>query len=152
MRSKIRGVNMCATFITAIPMFCAGTLIALAATSTTDASAASKKAIVGAVVAAADTVAPVSHRHGDKPHRYSRYSAHYSPRFIVIAPGTEEFEESYDDTDADEFDVADHDNDGFISPREARRANAQWARDFRRIDKSGDGFLTREEIDGFYAR
>ncbi len=60
------------------------------------------------------------------------------------------YEEAYDDID--EFDATDSDNDGFISFREARRANPDWARDFRRIDVSGDGYLTREEIEAFYRK
>jgi Ca2+-binding EF-hand superfamily protein len=76
------------------------------------------------------------------PHRPARF---------LIGGAAEELEESYDDTD-DEFDAADADNDGFISFREARRASPEWARNFNRIDTSGDGFLTREEIEAFFDR
>lgn len=72
---------------------------------------------------------------------------HRPARFLIGTPA-EELDESYDDTD-DEFDAADTDNDGFISFREARRANPEWAKNFNRIDTSGDGFLTREEIEAF---
>jgi hypothetical protein len=84
----------------------------------------------------------------------------FAPRVYIALPhrpvrfvsgGVEELDESYDDTD-DEFDAADSDNDGFISFREARRANPEWVRHFNRIDTSGDGFLTREEIELFFAR
>ncbi|TAG83017.1 MAG: EF-hand domain-containing protein [Betaproteobacteria bacterium] len=72
----------------------------------------------------------------------------HRPVLFLIGNSAEEVDESYDDTD-DEFDVADTDNDGFISFREARRANPEWAKHFNRIDTSGDGFLTREEIEAF---
>jgi hypothetical protein len=75
------------------------------------------------------------------PHRPARF----------LSSGFDELDESYDDTD-DEFDAADADNDGFISLREARRANPDWARHFKRIDSSGDGFLTREEIEAFFSQ
>jgi hypothetical protein len=91
-------------------------------------------------------------------HRTHR--AAFAPRVYIAVPhrparflssGVDELDESYDDTD-DEFDAADADNDGFISLREARRASPDWARHFKRIDSSGDGFLTREEIEAFYSR
>jgi hypothetical protein len=87
-------------------------------------------------------------------HRVSRYGAyHYTP-YIVVPRSiqSDEWSESEDDSDVDEFDSTDLDNDGFISFREARRSNPEWARNFRRMDTSGDGYLTREEVDEFYAR
>jgi EF hand len=87
-------------------------------------------------------------------HRVSRYGAyHYAPYIIVPRSiPSDEWSESEDDSDVDEFDATDLDNDGFISFREARRSNPAWARNFRRIDTSGDGYITREEVDEFYAR
>lgn len=87
-------------------------------------------------------------KHAFAPRAYVIVS-HKPVRFLGVSP--DEIDESYDDTD-DEFDAADTDNDGFISFREARRTNADWAKNFNKIDTSGDGFLTREEIDAFYRR
>ncbi|MGL5003566.1 MAG: hypothetical protein ACRDAM_11550 [Casimicrobium sp.] len=135
-----------------IPAFCASLLVAIATVGATNANADNKKPITAVVVSAPDVGDYAPHRSGYKVHRISRYGAYYPPRFIVVTPGADESEESYDESDEDEFDATDRDNDGFISFREARRMNAQWVRDFRRIDTSGDGFLTREEVDAFYRR
>jgi EF hand len=87
-------------------------------------------------------------------HRVSRYGAyHYAP--LVVMPRStqsDEWADDEDDSDVDEFDATDLDHDGFISFREARRSNPEWARNFRRIDTSGDGYLTREEVEASYAR
>jgi EF hand len=103
----------------------------------------------------APTDVDVSPRHAGRGiHRVSRYGVYYyAPRYAQPMPGAaDEWADDEDDSEFDEFESADSDNDGFISFREARRANPQWARDFRRIDTSGDGFLTREEVDAFYKR
>lgn len=82
--------------------------------------------------------------------RYGVYAS--APRLILFAPNAaDEASDNDAEDDADEFDLADQDGDGYLSFREARRANPDWARNFRRIDTSGDGFLTREELDAFYA-
>jgi EF hand len=90
-----------------------------------------------------------------------RRSAHHgvyvhAPRLTWLPldarDGSRDLADSSEFDEDDEFQSADADNDGFISLREARHGNAAWARDFRRIDTSGDGFLTQEEIGEFYKR
>jgi EF hand len=121
----------------------------------TDASASDKKHAPIVLLPA-----PV---HGDvvpthRSHKLKRVARHgvyyYVPRAIVTVPHAydDEWDESYDESDDDEFDGVDRDHDGFISLREARRSQPDWARDFRKIDASGDGYLTREEVDAFYRR
>jgi EF hand len=81
----------------------------------------------------------------------ARHGVYYAPRILVYAPRpVESTDDDFDDMGQDEFDYADANNDGFISLREARRSHSDWARDFRKIDTSGDGYLTREEVEAFY--
>jgi hypothetical protein len=91
----------------------------------------------------------------DRAHTFRRVARHgvyyYAPRIVIPEQTQDDWDDAYDD-DEDEFDSVDGNHDGFISLREARRSHADWARDFRKIDTSGDGYLTREEIDVFYRR
>jgi hypothetical protein len=91
----------------------------------------------------------------DRAHTFRRVARHgvyyYAPRIVIPEQTQDDWDDAYDD-DEDEFDSVDGNHDGFIALREARRSHADWARDFRKIDTSGDGYLTREEIDVFYRR
>jgi hypothetical protein len=97
---------------------------------------------------------------GSKYRHASRYGVYYAPyaphvpRLITPAPSAaDEFaDDDFLESEQDDFEIADLNDDGFLSLREARRSQSDWARDFRRIDTSGDGHLTREEIDAFYRR
>jgi hypothetical protein len=90
-------------------------------------------------------------RHGGHHRLYLYLPPHANSSFGTSNRWSEGDDEA-DMDERDEFESADADNDGFISLREARQANTEWARHFRRIDASGDGFLTQEEIADFYKR
>jgi hypothetical protein len=85
--------------------------------------------------------------------RVARHGVYYYAPHVIVPPRhiDDDWDDAYDD-DEDEFDSVDGNHDGFISLREARRSHADWARDFRKIDTSGDGYLTREEVEAFYRR
>jgi hypothetical protein len=104
----------------------------------------------GVVRGASAFAATPARSHGYTMRRISRHGVYYYviPRAATPDAAADDFDE--EDYEADEFDHVDVDNDGFVSQREARRANPDWARDFKRIDANGDGYLTREEIDAFY--
>ncbi len=141
---KRRFTAACSTSLAALAILAAGVF-------STAASADAKRSTV--LIAAPIDVKLGASRNEHSVRRVARhgvyvYVPHYaSPNFVLKDDWSED-----DDLEFDEFESADSDNDGFISFREARRANAEWARNFRRIDTSGDGFLTQEEIDEFYKR
>lgn len=125
----------------------AASLAVLSGTFTAHVVQAQVSAVVVLPHEASSSATHRTHRNAFAPRVYIAV-AHRPARFL--SSGVDELDESYDDTD-DEFDAADADNDGYISFREARRANPDWVRHFKRIDTSGDGFLTREEIEAFFA-
>lgn len=104
------------------------------------------------IVAPTGVANPVAHRGGlPRLQHVVRHGVYYyAPQIAPKAAFSDDFDDFEDDED--EFDSADLDADGYLSFREARRANPQWVREFRRIDASGDGYLTREEIEAFYRR
>jgi EF-hand domain/EF hand len=135
-----------------VATFCA-TLAACALAISSDAEAHDRKlpsttVLIGPSVHVAPRVAD---RHWHRASRYGVY--HYVPYVVVPRAGqANEWNDSEDDSDVDEFDATDLDNDGFVSFREARRGNTKWARHFRSIDTSGDGYITREEVEEFLSR
>jgi EF hand len=132
---------------------CAVALLASASVLSATSSADKKDAVI--VVAPTGPSQLIdSPRYDDRGfRRTSRYGVYYGPRYLVV-PGpsnVDKFGNGEDeDEHYDEFDVADLNDDGLISMKEARRANPDWVRNFRRIDTDGDGYLTREELEAFY--
>jgi EF hand len=124
------------------------------ATVAGSARAETKKAQVAVAIAAPIYIDASPRIYASKYRHVSRYGAYYAPRLITPAPNARDdfSDDDYPESEQDDFELADLNDDGFISLREARRSQADWARDFRRIDTSGDGYLTREEIDAFYRR